>query len=137
MFTNIVIVVFFVLIVIVYRELTKQLNGYINKCCEVSWLCVLHRPILNLYPKDFWMNENENKNENNDETDAKQNNKNGVIYDENIHSRCNGSDLKNSNVLYCVWPVIRENQTILQKEKINVFTKKKPYKEDDWQKKKK
>ena len=58
-----------------------------------------------------------------------------IEFDINIHERCNGSDEK-SKILYCMWPVIREHEVILQKEKIFVLTKSKRFKPDSWKKKK-
>ena len=103
-----------------FSDLAQLIKSYVWKCCEVSWLCVLHRPLLNIYPRQFWAKEGMNT----------------TKFDATLHERKSPSKAKCDNILYCMWPVLRDKDTVLQKEKICVITKDEAFDKDSWQQKK-
>ena len=72
------------------------LTRYLSKCCCVSWLMILQRPKLSLYPKEFKPNVK------------------SIKFDEEKYSKTMGSDRKSSHILYYVWPTIKRGGEVLE-----------------------
>lgn len=72
------------------------MSRYIQKCCNISWLMLLQRPKLSLYPKEF-------------KPRLK-----SIAFNGDLHKKTMGSDRKSTYILYHVWPTVKHGNESLE-----------------------